>query len=212
MLRDEPERGALKPREAPVADAGWQVLLTAPILINFLFFTILAFGNYGLMNFAVVALGALHGTPVATANAALSGNLFLAAFGVLLGGAIAARTKRHRLTTCLGLFSAGLSVLIVGTVDLGAMLLIVMMSLTGLFFGVIMPSRDMIVRESTPPGAFGKVFGFVTNGFNIGGILSPILFGALMDRNQPRLVFWVIVAAAIAAIVTVASTALRRPV
>jgi MFS family permease len=212
LMRDEPERGTSRPRETAVPDASWRVLLTVPILINFLFFTILAFGNYGLMNFAVVALGALHGTPIATANAALSGNLFLAAFGVLLGGAIVARTKRHRLTTCLGLLGAGLSVLISGAVDLGAMLLIVMMSLTGLCFGIIMPARDMIVRESTPPGAFGKVFGFVTNGFNIGGILSPILFGALMDRGHPRLVFWVIVAAAIAAIVTVASAARRGSV
>ena len=52
-----------------------------------------------------------------------------------------------------------------------------------------MPSRDMIVREVTPPGSFGKVFGFVTTGFNIGGIVSPLIFGAIMDHGSPRLVF-----------------------
>ncbi len=68
-------------------------------------------------------------------------------------------------------------------------LLIVAMTVCGFFYGVIMPSRDMIVRDVTPPGSFGKVFGFVTTGFNIGGIVSPLIFGAIMDHGSPRLVF-----------------------
>jgi MFS family permease len=199
-----PERPAGKARDQAAVDTGWRLLLSTPILVNFLFFTLLAFGNYGLMNFAVVALGALHGTPAATANAALSGNLFMAAIGVLVGGFVAARTTSHGLLAAIGLGCAALSTLVVSAVDLGALMLIVMMSLIGMSFGIIMPSRDMIVRESTPPGAFGKVFGFVTNGFNIGGILSPLLFGALMDHGEPRLVFWVIAASALAGIATLA--------
>ena len=50
------------------------------------------------------------------------------------------------------------------------------MSLAGLCGGMVMPSRDMIVREVTPPGAFGKVFAFVTTGYHIAGILAPLLF------------------------------------
>jgi MFS family permease len=79
-----------------------------------------------------------------------------------------------------------------------------------MFFGMVMPSRDMIVRAVTPPGAFGKVFGFVTNGFNIGGILSPLLFGALMDHGEPRLVFWVIAASTVACVATLATLPRRR--
>ena len=199
-----------KPREIDTVDTGWRLLFSAPILISFVFFTLLAFGNYGLMNFGVVALGALHGTPAATANAALSANLFMAAIGVLVGGYIAARTSRHSLTAALGLLCAAFTILILGSVDLGALLLIVVMSLTGVGFGIVLPSRDMIVRAVTPPGAFGKVFGFVTNGFNIGGILSPLLFGALMDHGEPRLVFWVIAASAFAGIATLALMPRRR--
>jgi predicted MFS family arabinose efflux permease len=205
------ERPAGKVHDAAKADTGWRLLLSTPIVINFLFFTLLAFGNYGLMNFAVVALGALHGTPAAIANMALSGNLFMAAIGVLIGGFVATRITRHGMMAAFGLGCAALSMLVVSAIDLGALLLIVMMSLTGMSFGMIMPSRDMIVRESTPPGAFGKVFGFVTNGFNIGGILSPLLFGALMDHGEPRLVFWVIAASALAGIATLASLPRRRP-
>jgi MFS family permease len=94
---------------------------------------------------------------------------------------------------------------LIGNVDLGSLLLIVAMSVGGFFSGVIMPSRDMIVRDITPAGSFGKVFGFVTTGFNIGGIVSPLIFGAIMDHGSPRLVFLVVAAFSLIAIVTVAT-------
>ena len=81
------------------------------------------------------------------------------------------------------------------------------MTAAGFFSGVIMPSRDMIVREVTPPGSFGKVFGFVTTGFNIGGIISPLIFGAIMDHGSPRLVFLAVAACSLLAIMTVATAA-----
>ena len=57
--------------KTPAASAGptnWRLLLTAPILMNFLFFTIYAFGSFGLQNFSVVALGSLYGTSPVTAK------------------------------------------------------------------------------------------------------------------------------------------------
>ena len=47
----------------------------------------------------------------------------------------------------------------------------------GFVNGLMQPSRDMLVRAVTPDGQFGKVFGFVTTGFNIGGIIAPLIFG-----------------------------------
>jgi FSR family fosmidomycin resistance protein-like MFS transporter len=79
------------------------------------------------------------------------------------------------------------------------------MTAFGFFYGVIMPSRDMIVRDITPPGSFGKVFGFVTTGFNIGGIVSPLIFGAIMDHGSPRLVFLTVAAFALLSVLTVVS-------
>ena len=68
-----------------------------------------------------------------------------------------------------------------------------------------MPSRDMIVRAITPAGSFGKVFGFVTTGFNIGGIVSQLIFGAIMDHGSPRLVFVAVTAFTLLAVLTVAT-------
>jgi MFS family permease len=56
---------------------------------------------------------------------------------------------------------------------------------------VIAPSRDMLVRHAAPEGAAGRAFGIVSTGFNLGGIVSPLLFGWIMDQNAPRWVFGV---------------------
>jgi len=207
LVRDR-STAAAKTSARPASDSsdgGWRLLLSGPILLNLAFFILLAMMSSGLYNYSVVALGALYGTPVTTANAALTGNLLLSAAGVLLGGLLVTHTTRHNLVATLGLIAMALSVVLVALVDLNSLALIAAMSLAGLFSGVIMPSRDMIVREVTPPGSFGKVFGFVTTGFNIGGIVSPLIFGAVMDHGSPRMVFLLVAAFTLLGIVTVAT-------
>jgi MFS family permease len=151
----------------------------------------------------VVALGALYGTPPAVANSALSSLLLLSAFGVLAGGVIATRAARHARVAALGLAGMAATAILIAQLDLGSVLLLVVMMAFGLFYGVIMPSRDLIVREVTPPGSFGKVFGFITTGFNIGGIVSPLIFGAIMDHGNPQMVFVAVAAFALLSTLTV---------
>jgi FSR family fosmidomycin resistance protein-like MFS transporter len=199
--------------KTPPRDTGhtnWRLLLTAPILMNFVFFTIYAFGSFGLQNFSVVALGQLYGTSPVAANSALTGYLLLSALGVLIGGLIAGRMTNHRITAALGLSSTVLAAILIGSVDLGTLLLILVMSLAGLCSGIVMPSRDMIVREVTPPGSFGKVFAFVTTGYHIAGILAPLLFALLLDHGEPRVIFFVTAAFTLLSIVAVASVPHRR--
>jgi len=196
-------------QNADSSAAGWQLLLSAPIVLNLVFFVLLAMISAGLYNYSVVALGALYGTPVPTANVALSGNLLLSAIGVLIGGLLVGRTTRHGLVAAVGLGAMALFTTLIGEIEFGPVVLISAMSLIGFFSGIIMPSRDMIVREVTPPGSFGKVFGFVTTGFNIGGIISPLIFGAIMDYGSPRFVFLAVAAFSLVAIVTVATRTRR---
>ncbi|MFY9686083.1 MAG: MFS transporter [Pseudolabrys sp.] len=185
------------------SDTSWGLLFSTPILLNVAFFILLAMISSGLYNYSVVALGALYGTPVTTATAALTGNLLFTAAGVLLGGLLVGRTKRHSMVAIIGLTATALPIALIAGIDLGSLALIAAMSLAGLFSGLIMPSRDMIVRDVTPPGSFGKVFGFVSTGFNIGGIVSPPIFGAVMDHGSPRMVFLLVAAFSLLAIVTV---------
>jgi FSR family fosmidomycin resistance protein-like MFS transporter len=74
----------------------------------------------------------------------------------------------------------------------------------------VMPSRDLIVREVTPPGAFGKVFAFVTTGYHIAGILAPLLFAMLLDHGEPRTIFYATALFTLLAIGAVASVPRRR--
>jgi MFS family permease len=209
------EGGAVTARTAPVATgadspAGWRLLLSAPILLNLFLFALLATMNGGIHNYSVVALGALNATPVTTANVALSLFLLLSAIGVLVGGVLVGRKANHALVATVSLAAMVILTVLIALVDLGLWPLLLVMTLCGFFNGVIMPSRDMIVREITPPGSFGKVFGFVTTGFNLGGIVAPLIFGALMDYGNPRLVFLLVAACGLIAIFTVATLPRRQ--
>jgi MFS transporter, FSR family, fosmidomycin resistance protein len=191
-----------KPRgEEP---ASWQLLLSPPILLNLLFFVVLSMVGGGLNQYLVVGLGALYGTPPALANTALTGLLTMSAMGVLLGGALAGRTARHNLVACAGLVVTGTASTLIAFVDPGALLLVLIASLSGFASGMTMPSRDMIVRSVTPQGSFGKVFGFVTTGFHIGGMVAPLIFAQFLDHGYPRGVFLYVAACALVAIATVA--------
>jgi MFS transporter, FSR family, fosmidomycin resistance protein len=186
------------------------LLLSVPILLNLLFFVMLALSNAGLQNYAVVVLDALYATPLDLANVALTAYLAMSAFGVLIGGLVASRTTRHGAVAVAGLAGAAGAVLLVAAFHLPIAAMIALFALAGLATGVIMPSRDLLVRAVTPPGAFGKVFGFVTTGFNIGGMVSPLLFGWLLDNGSPRGVLLATVAFALAAIPTVLAGAAYR--
>jgi MFS family permease len=190
---------------------GRRLLMTPAILKNLAFFTMLSLAGGGISNFSIVALVALYDTPLWVANSALTGFLFMAALGVLAGGVIADRTRYHTRVAAIGFALSATVISVIGTVPLGAVPLIVLMAIAGLLSGIIQPSRDMIVRAVTPPGSFGKVFGFVTTGFNVGGVIGPLLFGWLMDRGEPRAIFLTVVAITLLSLLTVSTTRVPAP-
>jgi MFS transporter, FSR family, fosmidomycin resistance protein len=198
--------------KAGAVDGGWRVLMTAPILLNFAFFLLLAVMNGGLNTYLVVALGALHGTPPAIANMALTGLLAMNAAGVLGGGFLAGRTKHHAVVAALGLGVGGIVTALVGLFDFPSVVLVMLMSFSGFCVGATFPSRDMLVRSATPPGAFGKVFGFVSTGLNIGASVAPLIYGMLMDHGQPRAIFMLSAAVSIVCISTVTLGLSRREI
>jgi len=93
-------------------------------------------------------------------------------------------------TAAGGFGGAAVLILLIGMVNPGPFLLATAMATAGFLSGMIAPSRDMLVRAASPPGAFGRVFGIVTTGFNIGGTVGPLIGGWIMDHNVPRWVFF----------------------
>ncbi|GGC34695.1 MFS transporter [Siccirubricoccus deserti] len=186
-LATMPARPVVRVVEA--APAGMASVVTPAVILLTLFFALLNLSTGGIQNFSVVALVEGHGIDFAVATMALSAFLLLSAFGVLAGGSIADRTRRHGEVAALGFGLTGALIAAVGLVPMGPVALVSALGLAGFLSGMIMPSRDMLVRAAAPPGAVGRVFGIVTTGFNIGGAVGPMIYGLLMDRGQPLLVF-----------------------
>jgi len=213
LLTPEPAPLAAKTRKQETTDApldGWRLLTAPAILINLVFFILLSFCGGGLNNYLVAALGALYGTPAAVANSALTALLIMSAAGVLVGGILTGMTSRHGLVASGGLVVTAIVCVLIGLIDFNALALVVLMSAAGFFSGLTMPSRDMIVRAVTPPGAYGRVFGFVSSGFNIAGIVTPIIFGQLLDHGYVREIFFFMALCALLAIFTVAFSTTRK--
>jgi len=200
----------VRPADTEQDRGGWSLLLSGPILLNLLFFVMITFSTTGVQNYSAVALHEAYGTPIGAANTALTANLMLSAFGVLAGGVLAARVGRPEWIAAGSFLGIALTGAVIGIWDLGFGLLMIVMSLNGFVNGLMQPSRDMIVRAVTPEGQFGKVFGFVTTGFNIGGIIAPLLFGWVMDAGHPRAVFFLVCGLSLLAILTLIPNFVRR--
>jgi MFS family permease len=215
LLTDEPAepvKAAARKQDEPTEPTtdGWRLLLSAPILANLVFFILLSMSGGGLYNYLVATLGALHGTPATVANSALTGLLAMSAIGVLVGGQLTGFTARYGLITTFGLLCTATVCVLVGLIDFPAMVLIALMSTVGFCAGLTMPSRDMIVRAVTPRSAYGRVFGFVTTGFHLAGIVAPIIFGQMLDRGHPREIFFFMAFCALLSIATVGYTTTRK--
>jgi MFS family permease len=174
---------------------------TPAILGLMLFFTLLTLSGSGIQNFSVVALMNAYRVPFALANLALTAYLAATAFGVLAGGFVADTTRRHAEFAAASFVVNAALILLIGMAGLGNFMLIAVLGLAGFLSGMIMPSRDMLVRAAAPPDAIGRAFGIVTMGFGIGGAIGPMLFGWIMDHGMPR---WVFGATAVFMLLTVA--------
>jgi MFS family permease len=176
-----------------VPSAGWTAsvrLLTAtPILVAFAYFTLLATSLIGIQTFSVSTIVAIYGAPLGLATGALTAFLVGSACGILVGAFLADRTTRHDVLAGAGLFLGAMATLVVASATPPLALLPGVMALAGFCLGATTPSRDMLVRAATPPGASGKVYGFVYSGLDLGSSLTPLLFGWLLDRGEPRMVF-----------------------
>ncbi len=161
------------------------------ILICLVYFALIAANTVGIQQFAVPAWVSMFG--VSENYAALCLIVFIvgSAGGVLVGGLFADRVHRHDRVATIGLLIAGALTLPIATQSVSPALLLPLLALAGAAGGATGPSRDMIVRSATPPGASGKVFGFVYSGLDVGSFLAPPLFGWLMGAGHPAVIFWI---------------------
>jgi MFS family permease len=200
----------LRVREAKNRQEGGQkgvhdvrVLLSTPVLLCFIFFLIWGGAYAGLSNFGISALQVQFGLGATLAASAITAYMLGSAAGMLFGGYVASRATRHDLVAGTGLSISALIMLAIASGAVTAAALPLAFGIAGFAAGATYPSRDLIVRAATPAGAAGRVYGFVYSGLDLGMVLTPMLYGRLIDQGLPQAVFYGIFGFTACAILTV---------
>lgn len=138
-------------------------------------------------SFAPSILRNLYGVSVEAATLTISAYMLCGAVGMLVGGFVAAYGQSLRWSSdrvvAVSMTAGSLLLLLCATGWLGGSGTMVALAATGFAVGVGGPSRDMMIKKATPKGATGRVYGTVYAGLDVGFALSPLVFGAFMDRG-----------------------------
>ncbi|MBK6854116.1 MAG: MFS transporter [Burkholderiales bacterium] len=164
--------------------------LTLPavwLCFAFLFFSTCALA--AVQSFAGPALAQLSGLSAATASLIVTGYMLCGAAGMVAGGFLLAKVDRAETLISAALCGSALLLLLVATGWLPGLTALVLASAAGLGTGLAGPSRDMLIRRASPPGATGRVYGMVYSGLDLGFALAAPLFGALLDAGRAGGVF-----------------------
>ena len=145
-------------------------------------------------SFATQSAGQLHAVPAHLAAMCLTIYMVCSACGTLVGGFLAADMERCERTVGLAFGFAALVALCIGFTSLPAAAVPVLFGAMGAASGLAGPSRDILIKRSTPDHASGRVYGVVYSGLDIGQALVPLGVGVLMDQGAFSTV-WAVLAA-----------------
>lgn len=174
---------AEKPAASPVA-----FLRSLPVWMCFAFFVVgtLAFG--ALQNFGPSVLRDLYSLSIGLAASSLTAFMVGGAAGTFTGGFLASREDGHDRTIAWVLGGAALAALVLASVGIPGWSVPLVMAAMGFLSGISGPSRDMLVRRAATSrfgqSAYGRVYGFVYSGLDLGLAGAPVLFGLLMDASR----------------------------
>ncbi len=139
--------------------------------------------------FAPEAASKLHAIPLPLAAACLTIYMVGSAGGMLAGGFLASDPARCERVVGVAFSCAALLALTLAFAQLPVMAVPVIFGLMGFASGTAGPSRDLLVKKSTPANSTGRVYGVVYSGLDIGQAVAPLFFGALMDHQSYSGVF-----------------------
>ena len=134
-------------------------------------------------SFSVSILKALYGVSFETATLTLTAYMLCGALGMFVGGFVAAHSRHSDRVVAVCMAVAALLLALCASGWFGAGLTMTVLAATGFAVGMGGPSRDMMIKKATPKGATGRVYGLVYSGLDTGFAISPLIFGAFMDRG-----------------------------
>lgn len=185
VLRDRRE-------EAPAAHTaklpGRALLLSRAMLLFLIFYAMTSMASTGVQAWLITVLHQTRSMDVALASSALTAYLFGVSGGVLVGGWVSDRTTHYlRLVTVLVIPSA-LLFCAVALLPLPTVAVFACVFAAGALYGASRTPRDMMVKQASPRGQVGTVFGFVSAGLPLGAAITPVPFGLLIGAGLPAAV------------------------
>ena len=163
---------------------GLDFLRIPAVWMCFAFFFFYAMALSVVQTFAPAAAAQLHAVPVTLVALCLTVYMLASAGGMVLGGFLAANPMRCERIVAVGMGVAACIALWLGLGQLAAGWVPLLFGAMGFATGVAGPSRDMLVKRSTPVNASGRVYGVVYSGLDIGQAFAPLVFGRLMDAGR----------------------------
>ena len=173
---------------AAAATGGLDFLKIPAVWMCFAFFFWYAIALSVVQAFAPEAARQLHDVPLALVAVCLTVFMVSSAGGMLVGGFLAADASRCERIVGFGFGAAALIAVLLALANMPAWMVPVLFGLMGFASGIASPSRDLLVKRSTPENATGRVYGVVYAGLDIGQAFAPLIFGTLMDHGQFRAV------------------------
>jgi MFS family permease len=182
-------RAAPASAHAGPAESSLAFLRLPAVWMSFVFFFTMAISFGGIQTFGPESAGALHGVEPRWVALCLTAYMLASAAGIVVGGFVASDPRRAEPAIAVGYGLGAAGALVLGTVALPAWAVPVLFAAMGAGSGVAGPSRDLLVRRASPPGATGRVYGTVYSGLDAGMAIAPLGFGWLMDHGHPAVVW-----------------------
>lgn len=168
------------------AEGNFDFLRIPAVWMCFAFFFFYAVVLSVVQAFAPEAARLMHGVPVALAAMCLTVYMVCSAGGMVLGGFLASDPARCERVVGAGFGMAAAVALLIALAPVPALAVPALFGAMGFASGIAGPSRDLLVKRSTPDNASGRVYGIVYSGLDIGQAIAPLVFGSLMDHGQFR--------------------------
>lgn len=183
LQRDKLKTQAVVHHEDTPAEHSMAFMKLPVVWWCFAFFLLSTMTLSVVQNYSASILKAMHGISFEAATLTLTAYMLCGALGMFVGGFVAARSRHSDRVVALSMSAAAVLLALCGTGFFGATLTMVVLAATGFAVGIGGPSRDMMIKKATPKGATGRVYGLVYSGLDTGFAISPLIFGAFMDRG-----------------------------
>lgn len=206
-----PSPGRVAPAAPGQADATYAFLRLPELWLCFSFFLFSTAALAAIQSFASPALGQMYGLPVSSTALVVTLYMLVASVGMVIGGFLVPRFPDVERTVTVAVAAAAVLLALAGSGWVSGAIAIGCIALAGFGSGLAGPSRDLMIKRASPPGATGRVYGTVYSGLDTGFALGAPLFGLFMDRGQPQGVFLGAAAALLAAILAAFLIGSARP-